>query len=280
MSSTATTTHRRSWRTCWACAVLTALCAPRAIAQDAARQPQVQTAPRPSRSIESWAASMLPSHEQLKKIEIDAEVLLCIDRLGDSTYATREEAMVELLNGSFVKDQIYAALVKLRLTSEQRHRLLVVVQDRLLATPRGAVGIQVNPRLRPGKIIVERLLPDLPARNVLEKGDCITHLNGKPLASWNEFVEEVQTRAPGSKITVTVERVVSGRRPNRLAVAAHEPKFKTMEVEIELGSAEMLRDPVSGKVQKGGEVYQRLAAEAAAAARAFGPQPRQIQLVE
>ena len=93
MSSTANTTHRRSWRTCWACAVLTALCAPRAIAQDAARQPQVQTAPRPSRSIESWAASTLPSHEQLKKIEIDAELLLCIDRLGDSTYATREEAM-------------------------------------------------------------------------------------------------------------------------------------------------------------------------------------------
>ncbi len=265
--------------------MLAALCAPGAFAQTNVQEPpappQVQTIPLVQpRSGASRSAATLPSRDQLKEIKIDARLLVCIERLGDSTYATREEAMVELLNGGFVKDQIYAALAKLRLTAEQRHRLLVVVQNRLLTTPRGAVGIQVNPRLRPGKIVVERLLPDLPARNILERGDCITHLNGKPLSSWNEFVQEVQTRAPGSKITVTVERVVAGRRPNRHAVAAHEPKFKTMDVEIELGSADMLRDPVSGQVQRGGEVYQRLQAEAAAAARVFGPQPRQIQFVE
>jgi len=265
--------------------VLVALCAPPALAQDispeAPAQPQVRSSPPGQpRSIASPSAETLPSLDQLKKIVIDAGLLLCIDRLGDSTYATREEAMVELLNGGFIKDQMYAALAKLRLTAEQRHRLLVVVQDRLLTTPRGAVGIQVNPRLRHGKIVVQDLLPDLPARNVLERGDCITHLNGKPLSDWNEFVEQVQTRAPGTKITVTIERVVSGRRPNRHDLAAQELQVKTMDVEIELGSADMLRDPISGKVQRGGQVYQRLAAEAAAAARIFGPQPRQIELVE
>ncbi len=262
-------------------AVLVALCAPSALAQDVGQEPPAQpTSPRQPRPGVSRSALTLPSPAQLQKIEIDAGLVLCIDRLGNSTYATREEAMVELLNGGFVKDQIYAALAKLRLTAEQRHRLLVVVQDRLLTTPRGAVGIQVNPRLRPGKIVVERLLPDLPARNVLETGDRITHLNGRLLTDWNEFVQEVQTRAPGSKITVTVERVVAGRRPNRHELGVHEPEYKTLDLEIELGSAEMLRDPVSGQVQKSGEVYQRLQAEAAAAARVFGPQPRQIEVVE
>ena len=263
--------------------MLAALCAPAALAQTTVQeplaQPQVQPTP-PGQPRSSASRSALPSHDQLKKIEIDAGLLLCIERLGDSTYAKREEAMAELLKGGFLKDQIYAALAKLRLTAEQRHRLLAVVKDRLLATPRGAVGIQVNPRLRPGKIVVERLLPDLPARNVLEEGDCITHLNGRPLSSWNEFVNEVQTRAPGSKITVTIERVVAGRRPRRHNLGIQELEFKTMDVEIELGSADMLRDPVSGKVQRGGAVYQRLEKEADEAAVTFGPQPRQIELVE
>ena len=259
--------------------MLVALCVPSAFAQDVGQEPPAQpTPPRQPRSSASRSAVTLPSPDQLKEIKIDAGLVLSIEQLGNSTYATREEAMVELLNGGFAKDQIYAALARLRLTAEQRHRLLVVVQNRLLTTPRGAVGIQVDRRLRRGKIVVERLLPDLPARNVLEKGDCITHLNGRPLSDWDEFVQEVQTRAPGSKITVTVERVVAGRRPNRHDLAAHEPEYKTMDVEIELGSADMLRDPVSGQVQKSGEVYQRLQAEAAAAARVFGPQPRQIEV--
>ncbi len=139
----------------------------------------------------------------------------------------------------------------------------------------------MNPRFRrDNKIVVEQLLPDLPARDLLQVGDRITHLQGKHLPNWMAFVKEVQTRAPGAKITVTVERIISGRRPNRLQAGAQEPKFTTLDIEIELGSAEMLRDPISGKIQRTGDVFRRLKAEAKEVAGTFAPQPKQIRVGE
>ena len=81
---------------------------------------------------------------------------------------------------------------------------------------------------------------------------------GEPLPNWEAFIKEIQTREPGAKITVTVERIISGRRSDRRQIGNQEPTFTTMEIEIELGSAEMLRDPISGQIQRTGEVFQRL----------------------
>ncbi len=263
-----------------ACVVLASLCAGAAVAQDIGNQ-QIQppSRPAPAPKAPEPAASYLPSVDELNKVQIDARLLSCIGQLGDPTFAVREAATIELLTGDFVRRQIYAALAREKLSGEQRHRLLTAVTDRLLSTPRGAVGISVDRRLRQeNKIVINALLPDLPAREVLHVGDRITHLHGQPLVDWEAFVEEVQTRPPGSKITVTVERVISGRRPHRRQIAAQEPKFKTIDVEIELGSAEMLRDPVSGQLQRGGNVYRRFREEADEVAGAFGPQPKQIEL--
>lgn len=232
---------------------------------------------QPSRPAPAVLESYVPSREQLDQIEIGAALLSCIERLGDSTYGLREQATVELSTGEFRREQVYAALARLELTAEQRHRLLTAVTNELLSTPRGAVGIGIDQRLEPESIVVRTLLPNLPAREVLVEGDRITHLNGELLPNWPTFVRRVQTSKPGTKIVVTVERMVSGRRQTRLDIAAREPKFKTIEVEIELGSAELLLD-ASGQVQRSGEVYLRLQAEADDAARTFGPRPRHLQL--
>ena len=128
--------------------------------------------------------------------------------------------------------------------------------------------------------MVARLLPDLPAQDVLLIGDRITHLHGKPLPNWRAFVKEVQTRAPGAKITVTVERLISARRPARRRIGAEEPKFATMDIEIELGSAEMLRDPISGRIQRTGDVFLALKKEAGEVGVTFAPQPKQIRIAE
>lgn len=272
--------------------VLAALCATAVVAQDIGNEEPRSKGDKPVIKIQLQPATQqpapqaatlpdtyLPTAEELSDVRIDPRLLDCIDRLGDSTWAVREAATVELLTQSFVKRQVYAALARLKLSCEQRHRLLTAVQDNLLSTPRGAVGIRVDQRfLLDDKIIVQELLPDLPARQVLRRGDRITHLHGEPLVNWDAFVKEVQTREPGSKISVTVERVVSGRRPSRLQAANQEPKYKTLVVEIELGSAEKLRDPISGQVQRGGDVYRRLQEEANEVAGTFGPSPKQIEL--
>jgi PDZ domain-containing secreted protein len=156
---------------------------------------------------------------------------------------------------------------------------MTAMQDKLLSTPRGAVGISVNQRSRrENKIVVEQLLPDLPARDVLHIGDRITHLHGEPLPNWRAFINEVQSREPGAKITVTVERIISGRRSDRRQIGNQEPTFTTMEIEIELGSAEMLRNPDTGQIQRDGPVFDLLKAEATEVASTFAPKPKQIRL--
>lgn len=283
---------RDSARTRLAAVALAALSVTAAVAQDAgAGEPQaaeardapdtpirLQPVQQPAAQAATEIESYLPSPDELERVQIETRLLECIGRLGDQSWAVREAATAELLSGNFIREQIYAALARLKLSCEQRHRLLTAVHDNLLSTPRGAVGIRVDQRFMPeNKIVVEELLPDLPARQVLHVGDRITHLHGKPLVDWNSFVKEVQSRKPGSKIKVTVERVVSGRRPHRLQIAEEEPKYKTIEVEIELGSAEMLRD-ATGQVQRGGEVYRRLQDEADEVVVTFSPQPKQIRL--
>lgn len=276
-----------------ACFVLASLCASVAVAQDIGAQeprpkpgaelPVVQLRPEQPRQLSpaavASAQSYIPSAEELDDVQIDERLRLCIDLLGDPTYAVREAATVELQTGDFVRRQIYAALSRLDLSGEQRYRVTTAVQDNLLLTPRGAVGISVNRRFREeNKIVVDQLLPDLPARDVLHIGDRITHLQGKPLPNWRAFVKEVQTREPGAKITVTVERIISGRRPSRRQIGIQEPKFTTLDVEIELGSAEMLRDPMTGTIQRTGDVFQRLKAEAREIAGTFAPQAKQIKV--
>lgn len=286
---------RNKRRTRLACFVLATLCAPVAVAQDIGAQepkskratelPGIQRKPKDPILILPPAIvsveTYLPSAQELNEVQIDERLSVCIALLGDPSYAVREAATVQLQTGDFVRRQIYAALSRLSLSSEQRYRLMTAVQDNLLLTPRGAVGISVNQHFRQkNKIVVELLLPDLPAREVLHVGDRITHLHGVPLPNWNAFVKEVQTRAPGAKITVTVERIISGRRPNRRQIGVQEPTFTTLDIEIELGSAEMLRDPISGKVQRTGEVFRRLKAEAREVAGTFAPQPKQIRVGE
>ena len=284
---------RNTARMSLACLVLASLCAPVAVAQDVGAEepgskpetkvPVIQIKPQDLRQILPPAtvsvATYLPSAAELNKVQIDERLRRCIESLGDPMYAVREAATVELRIGNFVRWQIYAALSRLELTGEQRYRLTTAVQDNLLLTPRGAVGISVTVQSRQAnKIVVGRLLPDLPAQDLLHVGDRITHLQGKPLPNWRAFVKEVQTRAPGAKITVTVERIISPRRINRRQIGVEEPQFTTLDIEIELGSAEMLRDPSSGKIQRTGEVFDRLKAEAMEVAGTFAPQPKQIRV--
>jgi len=274
-----------------ACVVLSAWCATGAVAQEISQKPkpapptlrehlpsgrQIQV--QPPQPAPQGQESYVPSRELLDEITIDAALLSCIERLGDPTYGLREQATVELLTGDFDREQVYAAMARLTLTAEQRHRMLTALTDKLLSTPRGAVGISIDLRFQPEKIVVRTLLADLPALRALKVGDHITHLNGQPLPNWKTFVEHVQTSTPGTKITVTVERVVSGRRLDRRQLGVQQARFKTIEIEMQLGSAEMLRDPVTGRVQRSGEVYLRLKAEAEDAARTFGPRPRHLQV--
>lgn len=218
----------------------------------------------------------LPSSEELAAVEIEPDLDRIVSRMGDSLYSNREEATAELLERGVDLLQLYAALARGGLTPEQRHRILSVIQDRLLNTPRGAVGIKVDQRWLPDEIVIQQLLPNLPAREVLEVGDRVTHLDGEPLESWNAFVKSVQSRLPGSRIAITIKRP----RENRVAVEKPPPgpEYEVIELEFDLGSADLLRDPVTGRPQRGGPVYDERKREAELAMDRWGADPKEIDL--
>jgi hypothetical protein len=257
-------------------------CSARAWGQDPPRRidpDRIRVAPTVS---QPDAPVSLPGVAELEAIEISDALAAAVERLAAPSYATREAATAELLRGPFNNDEFYAVLMRRELTAEQRHRLLSVVWDRLLTTPRGAVGIKVDRRWLPDKVVIEELLPDLPAREVLEVGDRVTHLDGRPLEGWDVFVDTVQSSMPGATITITVERLVSGRRPGRRDIGddAPKPQYEQIEIELELGSADQLLDPATGRPQTGGRVVIRRKREADLAMMRFGSVPKLVEIDE
>lgn len=269
----------------WWLAVAAAVCVATAALGQQKVRPQVVRPVLTSNQLQGIDPTVtIPLPAELAAVEIDPVLDAIVDALGDSSYAAREAANAQLIASSLENLQLYAVLARRELTAEQRHRLLSALRERLLNTPRGAVGIKVDQRWRrENKVVVEDLLPDLPAREVLQVGDRITHLEGEPLESWIVFVRAVQSKVPGAKITFTVERLVSGRRPQRRDVgveAAPDPKYETFQVELELGSADLLRDPITGRPPNSGPILDERRAKWKQTKSAYAPLPKVLKIDE
>lgn len=223
------------------------------------------------RSVEGEA---IPTAEELRGVNVPPELDQGVALLGDPSYAVREEATARLVEGTFRKEEVYAVLAQRRLTAEQRHRLLEVLHDRLILTPRGAVGIQMDQRFLPNRVVVIDLIPGLPACEVLQVGDRIVGLQGKDLATQMDFVRTVQSQPPGTKISLKVERPVPVDR-NR-AEAQGEPKVEVLDIELVLGSADLLRDPDGRPAQN--SLLDERRREAGEAQRVYGPRPKLIEV--
>ena len=104
----------------------------------------------------------IPTSEELVEVEIVPELVRMIVDLNAQSYRERQLATIALREAPFPNLQLYAVLERQPLSAEQRHRVIQVIAERLLTRPRGAVGIQIN-RNRLPEVVVEQLLPDLPA---------------------------------------------------------------------------------------------------------------------
>ena len=239
------------------------------------QQPQaviLETPPSASPSPISDATA-LPTDQELAFVTVDPSLADLVAKLDDPVFAIREAAMQRLLDWTVDRRQICKMLAGKRLSLEQRHRLLLVLRDDLLNAPRGAIGISVDPlRRRRNEIIVEQLVEGLPAIEVIEPGDHVTHFNGQPTARWDLFVAMIQARKPGDTVTITVQR-----RVDQEDQGPEEPEMRTLQFELVLGSAELLIDPATGQVQRNTNLEPARALDAARAADRFGPRPKLIR---
>ena len=214
--------------------------------------------------------------------EIDPPLSRLVDRLEEASYTGREEATERLLEDTFDNAQLYAVLERGDLSPEQRHRLLTVVCQRLLGAPRGAVGI-AYPRVqpvsgRPFEIVVTDLLPDLPAQHLLMIGDRITHVDGRALQDAHHFIISVQSKAPGEFIRLRLNRVKRDEHEERLRDEQGQLVYETLEVELQLGSVENLRDADGNAPREESPLVRLRKDEALQATLKYAPRPRLIQV--
>lgn len=229
----------------------------------------------------------MPTAEQLQGVRIDPSLRSCVGQLDDPSFATREQATNRLMDDSTDRLQLYAMLSRADLAAEQRYRLLNVLRERLTKTPRGALGISTNPfpmvQQGPGGqpgIRVEDLIPGLPAEHVLRIGDRITHIDSRPVMQMSDLQFIVQCKRPGEKVQLNIQRPQVDADGKFIMDANNQPVLDPMQVEIELGSAERLKEFNSaigrGQSMQPSPVEAMRLAEAGEAQRKFSPVPQPI----
>lgn len=195
----------------------------------------------------------LPDDEELSRVQIDPKLLSHVTELNSDSYEAREQATGRLLDAPHEHVQFYAILSQQPLTTEQRNRLLMIVRQRLIQTPRGAVGISMRPpALGPDgrtHIEVADLIEGLPAERVIEVGDRITHLDGRPLNSSEELTIEVQSRRPGEQIVLNILRPKRDEQGRLIPNNGGGREFDELRIELTLGSADKLPNVNTGMNQ-------------------------------
>ncbi len=216
-----------------------------------------------------WASSVL------ERVTVDAEVEALVARLDGATWAERQDATEALVALPVSSDQIWARLDRGGLSPEQHERLLEAACRRIVDRPRGALGIRMGMMAADrGGVLVDGLLPGLPARAVLKVGDRITEIDGRPIADSGDLIELVQGMAPGAVVHMVIFR--PERDPGgRLQLGPNgQPAETRLQVEVPLGSSVELerveREQEAGGMALRGRVTDRRDQEARALRERFG----------
>jgi hypothetical protein len=139
-----------------------------------------------------------------------------------------------------------ALLARETLDTEQRCRLLQVVREQLLYTPRGALGIEMARPLGmigPGvdnEVKITGLIANFPAERFLQINDRVIAIDGTPLIRADELVERVQVKKPGEIVSVTVKRPKVDDKGKWVMDENNQIVMDTLTFEFPLGSADVL----------------------------------------
>lgn len=184
--------------------------------------------------------TVIPDDEDLRELPLDEQFAQTLANLDADDFAARQRATFDLIDARISQMQFYAALARGGLSAEQRHRLLKIIEERLLYQPRGALGIQMTETGNAGIVQVTNLVPGLPAERLLQINDVITEIDGVTPGS-GEMVQHIQAHRPGDVITLTVERVARNGDGNGNAGDDDDGReVQTLTIDVELGSTELL----------------------------------------
>ena len=209
---------------------------------------------------------------------VKSELTTVIEQLENPSFEKREEAtrhLGELIDFDF--NVLYVFLKDYDLSAEQRNRVLKVINDKLINRPRGALGISMNTRPNPRNNVVEitALVVGMPAEKVLKVGDRIRRIDNTVIRHGEDLRWVVQTRMPGDKILITLDRPKSDKNGLRLFNEQNQVVYEFVQVELELGSVAVLSRSSNGNINSKLVQDDRMR-QAQVAAAIFAPKPRLI----
>ena len=179
------------------------------------------------------------SEEVIANVRISAKVLRLVADLDSHEFAQRQTASASLSDPTVTTEEVFAILVRGNLSDEQRERLLTVAREKVLALPRGALGIRMQVSGNPEKpgVEVQMLLPDMPAASVLKIGDRIESIDGKPVKTSNDLVDIIQSKVPGVSVKLSVARQQRDEREKPKLDGKGGFVEEHVEVQVDLTSA-------------------------------------------
>ena len=216
--------------------------------------------------------SGLPTPAEIASTKVDKAVKQIVEQLDSQSFAQRELATQRLISSNIDRRQTCKLLSGNDLSLEQRHRLVNYLRHDLLTTPHAAIGIRINLRRANEVVIVEALIENLPAIEVLEPGDQIISLDGVPMYNFEQFRQSISSRKPGDSVTITVNRSFKhdGNADDQ------ESDVRELDFEIILGSDDYLLDS-DGIKQVNTYVLRALNKDLLTIAQRYGPKILHIE---
>ncbi len=147
-------------------------------------------------------------------------------------WSVREEATRHAGDGRWTMPELRKALDDPTLAPEQRSRLEQALWTMWESKPRGALGISMSPGV--GGVLVTSVHEGFPAARVLQAGDLIVAIDGEPITTNNQLINQVQAKGPGDRLKLVVDRA------GPLAPAVQARKPERLELELVLGDFAVL----------------------------------------
>jgi len=196
----------------------------------------------------------------LAGIRIDPEFESLVERLDARSYEVRRDAQATLLGRKVPVFELLAVLQRAELGTEQRQRLLRVVDEQVRSIPRGALGIRMETARESGEgVVISGFVAGMPAEDVLEVGDRIVVIEGSPTPTSIELIEAVQSRLPGEVLRLEIVR------------RGDDGVEREEVVDLVLGSVEQLGQSPNDPFARRNPVLAERAAFIAEIGRRYGP---------
>lgn len=153
-------------------------------------------------------ADPLPTDAEIARVPVPPDLLQIARAFDSDSYAERAAAREQLSARKATANELMAVLLRRDLTVDARHAFVSQLAFAIMNAPRGALGIRMEgPLMRETGVRVTGLVPGMPAERVLEVGDLLREIDGKPLVDRSELIRTVQSLAPGVEIQLLVRRI-------------------------------------------------------------------------